>query len=625
MFSRSLFRTNPAAVVILLSAGLVIYLCVVHSPVFDEVAHLPAGCLILEYGRFDLYKTNPPLVKTLAALPVASLAPHYDWTHYQPAAGIRSEWSVGRDFIAANGYQSFRLFMLARFAVLLLWFVGGIVVAAWATELGGKASGLAACTLWCFSPDVMAWSATICPDSPAASMGILCVWYFRKWLAKLTLRAATIVGVFIGLALLTKTSWLVIGIVFPVLTLLHSHSRSIRAVVHLGWMATIAIAVVNCGYTFERSFTRLGDFSFFSAILAQRKEDGALRVRLPDQAHNRFAGTFVEAVRVPLPASFVEGIDLQLHDFDRRRWSYLRGQHKFGGWWYWYIYALLVKTPTGILVLGMIAGIRGGIAMTMNHLTGHLPDGMGPGASSTLSAAAAPCAGGCNLLSPAPVCARLHENAILLLPALAVFAAVSSCTGFSRYMRYILPCYPFVFVWTSASFGTACICSLWLKRICWALLISSVLSSLSAYPHCMSYFNEMAGGPANGPYHLIDANVDWGQDVLALADWLQLQSDDIPTYLSVYSSFDPAVCGIWYHRLPADPRASNGRSGRTPEGLAPGWYVVSVNELFRQDRRFAYLLDFPIHEMIGYSIYVFRLTEPQIREWNRSRGYSADE
>ena len=42
---------------------------VVHAPVLDETGHLPAGLAILRSGRFDIYPQNPPLVKTIAALP----------------------------------------------------------------------------------------------------------------------------------------------------------------------------------------------------------------------------------------------------------------------------------------------------------------------------------------------------------------------------------------------------------------------------------------------------------------------------------------------------------------------------------------------------------------------------
>jgi hypothetical protein len=52
------------------------------------------------------------------------------------------------------------------------------------------------------------------------------------------------------------------------------------------------------------------------------------------------------------------------------------------------------------------------------------------------------------------------------------------------------------------------------------MLAWSVGSSLWYYPHSLSYFNELVGGPMGGPKHLLDSNIDWGQDLFYLKDWL---------------------------------------------------------------------------------------------------------
>ena len=42
-------------------------------------------------------------------------------------------------------------------------------------------------------------------------------------------------------------------------------------------------------------------------------------------------------------------------------------------------------------------------------------------------------------------------------------------------------------------------------------------------PHYLSYFNEFVGGPAKGYYYLIDSNIDWGQDLIRLHEYLNHQ------------------------------------------------------------------------------------------------------
>ena len=217
----------------------------------------------------------------------------------------------------------------------------------------------------------------------------------------------------------------------------------------------------------------------------------------------------------------------------------------------------------------------------------------------------------------------LHENLILLAPAVCLFVLVSSQTGFSRYLRYVLPCYPFVFIWMSQIFSEKAGLPAWLRKVCWGLLAWSVISSLSVFPHSMSYFNELAGGPENGPAHLIDASIDWGQDVLFLADWVKEHPEAKPLYLSLHVFFDPRIAGIDYEHPPMDPRYSSQREYLTSEqiGPKPGWYSISVHQLYSRNKEFAYLFDFEKVDMVGYSIYIYHLTQEQVDDWNRKHGF----
>ena len=64
-----------------------------------------------------------------------------------------------------------------------------------------------------------------------------------------------------------------------------------------------------------------------------------------------------------------------------------------------------------------------------------------------------------------------------------------------------------------------------------ALLAWSVTSSLWVYPHSLSYFNELVGGPKNGYWHLVSSNIEWGQDLLYLKRWLDAHPEAVPVGL----------------------------------------------------------------------------------------------
>lgn len=59
-----------ALLLLLMHAGLLAWSIPRHSPTIDEMGHLAAGLSHWEFGRFDLYRVNPPLVRMVAALPL---------------------------------------------------------------------------------------------------------------------------------------------------------------------------------------------------------------------------------------------------------------------------------------------------------------------------------------------------------------------------------------------------------------------------------------------------------------------------------------------------------------------------------------------------------------------------
>ena len=53
-------------------------------------------------------------------------------------------------------------------------------------------------------------------------------------------------------------------------------------------------------------------------------------------------------------------MDLQKRDFERGYPSYLMGEWKHGGWWYYYLVGFLVKEPIGfqlMLYVSIVSGI----------------------------------------------------------------------------------------------------------------------------------------------------------------------------------------------------------------------------------------------------------------------------
>jgi hypothetical protein len=156
------------------------------------------------------------------------------------------------------------------------------------------------------------------------------------------------------------------------------------------------------------------------------------------------------------------------------------------------------------------------------------------------------------------------------------------------------------------------------------LLAWSVASSLWGYPHSLSYFNGLAGGPKRGHEHLYDANIDWGQDLFYLKKWYDRHSEARPFHLAYYGSMDPRLVGIEFSLPPRNLAAAGLKPGALSDqgGPQPGWFAVSVH-LPRTSRSrvpdgqggrvpvdapdYDYFLRFRPVAMAGYSIYVYHV------------------
>ncbi len=621
--SRRWLATTIVTGLLVVQSILLIHSAKVHSPTWDEVGHLAAGISHWELGRFDLYSVNPPLVRVIAAAPVALIAkPSIDWTYYRSSPELRSEVFVGRMFIEQHGEDSFRYFFYARLAIIPIALLGGWLCFLWARELFGVSAGILSLTIWTFSPNVLAYGSVITPDLGAAVAMLGTSFVFYRWLINPSWSGAFALSSVTALAMLTKSVWLTLPMIYASILLISMvaarlHSSPFGSSVvsrRIVWTQLIgasmaAILLTNGFYGFAGSFRPLGKFEFVSTAFSGNQPilrtpcegcDDQPEIQSPVvEKGNRFANSWLAFIPVPLPANYLQGIDVQTRDFERGRYdvgwkSYLMGDWKQGGWPYFYFLALLVKVPIATWIM---VGLGSVMAIFWR------PD------------------------------RRIVFGVICLwMPALALMVLVSCSTGLNRYMRYALPVLPVLFIWASQV-------GRWLEtwsanapskaRAAIPALLCVWLAGTTLWhsPNYLSYFNTIAGGPSKGHRFLCDSNIDWGQDLIELKTWLARNPAAAKNlYLAYFGSFDPKWVGIDY-RLPPTLYSNETRvSLRDPNAMGPlpGWYVVSKNYLAghsmpvpdgtgRQNFKFhsepfcTYLNDFTPVANIGESMLVYHL------------------
>ncbi|WP_435007070.1 ArnT family glycosyltransferase [Tundrisphaera lichenicola] len=657
-WSRS--RVALAVVLILATHGaLAVDSLLQENATVDEVAHMPAGVTYWQTGTFKLYHHNPPVVKLIAALPVVLANPTTAPLYEMSCWAQESQTTFGELFAFLNFKNYLELFSLARLTMPIFSIVGGLVVFAWSSRLYGPGGGLLSLALWSFCPNVLAHGRLVTTDVAAASIGAGATYLFWRYQKNPTWTRAVIAGLVLGLAQLTKFSLILLYGFWPALALLRFlldrrgeewPRRLAMGLAQFAAMVAISVAVIDAGYAFEGVGTPLGKYEFASGSLTRPVPPGMARPSsfnpLLDSAWkyrvNRFRGTILADLPVPLPKHYLLGFDEQKvetegvpeyffnpglpHD-DAKQTGYsvyLDGELRRGGWWYYYLATLVYKVPEGTWVLVILSA-----AILVASKRSRAP--------------------------------WVDEISVLALPV-GVLGAMSFLTDICLGLRYILPVFPYVFIATGKVVPWVAGLRRFPRWVASAVLAGSLagnaISVALIHPDYLAYFNWASGGPDRGGEHLIDSNLDWGQDLVKLDRWLKANRPGRDVGLAYFGQINPSLMslrggGFRWFLPPALPGTAQPLPGRDlskligpARELRPGLYAVSASIVQGLPWRFydSISLDAPqlawtaawnvgtdafgyFRELtpvarVGHSIYVYELSEQDCkilgRHWQRA-------
>jgi len=263
------------------------------------------------------------------------------------------------------------------------------------------------------------------------------------------------------------------------------------------------------------------------------------------------------------PRPYLQG--LQIQGSTPGHWSFLLGELSSEGWWYYIPVAFVLKTPIPLLLCLAAAITMAGITVFRRSIA--------------------------------------LDDVILWLPVLA-FVTFFCIELRSIGLRYVLPIYPFVFV---AAAG-----AVWrlvrAKYLIAVPVLWYVVTSATAWPHYLAYFNAFAGGSANGYRSLVDSNLDWGQDLKGLKQFMD--SRGIPRiYLSYFGTDAPERYGIAYDWLPSYALRNPNPQATTVNIRRKSYVAISVTNLqgvyMEPKTMFRWLDTLTPVAQIGHSIFVY--------------------
>ncbi|MDY7077868.1 MAG: glycosyltransferase family 39 protein, partial [Chloroflexota bacterium] len=542
------------------------------SITFDEGPHLAVGYATLRTGdlRLQPVHIHPPLANVMAAAP---LLLQTDLPDPRSVGGWEiASLSAVTDTVIWQYPHPRRLAMASRYPIILMTLLLGSVIFRWASDLFGPRAGLVALGLYTFDPNIIAHGSLVTTDMAVTLWGTAALFLVARYMHRPRWGYWAGAGVVLGLALASKVSAL--SLLPPVGLLYLLGPRSLpwrrRFCSAIGCMVLAALTLW-AAYGFE--IHPLPDFP----------------LPVPAATHLAIYRSLQEHYQLGHPA-------------------FLMGQNSEHGWWYYFPIAFILKTPLPTLLL---------LAVSVISIL-HSPFS--------------------NLHSPTSI---RRWGPLLLYPALYIVSSLFSSVNIGY--RHLLPLLPLLFILISRITLDASRFKFDVSRLTfdvsrftfdvsrftsdasrltlhasrftlYASLSWLFLSTLRLSPNYLACFNLLAGGPAGGYRYLVDSNLDWGQNLYQLRDWMEENGVE-HVYYAHFSPDRPQVYGINADFLPPDPRAVE----FAPLDPDPGVYAIGATVLqgaYTPDvDTYAWFRSYEPVTRLGHALFVYDVPQRSLPAW----------
>ncbi len=555
-----------------------------ESATWDEPQHLIEGYNALKFHDYRTDPEHPPFIRMWAALPLLGMnGIKMDLQKIDPVAS--ATWVTGGQFYFCHDMlyvsnDADRLLYAARFMIVLLGVLLGVLLFCWARELFGFWPAVVVLGFYTIEPNILANCRLVTTD-----FGVTCfafgVAYFL-WRTARCLSAGNLFGLvaFFALAQSSKFSAVLLGPVALLLLVARACQKSPWPVrigkwkdLSTRWKRLSAVAVILATLVIAAwvAIWAAYDFRYLPSAAPEWRmdfhKDPSVLQRMP--ALTRVIA-WVDEHHL-LPNAYNEGFLLGQIKAQKRN-GFLAGSYRTEGWWWFFPFAFLIKTPISVILL-----FAAGLILAVSRWR------------------------------------RFADDALYALLPLTTFLATAMLAKLNIGLRHILPVYPFALLLSGYAITRLCAPRPSPLRLTLAALcLFAVVEFVRVCPHYLAFFNQFVGGPRNGYQYLVDSNLDWGQDLKGLKLWMD-QNNVHHINLSYFGTADPDYYKIDCTYLPGGPFFDIDRESGPN---LPGFVAVSASNLrglyFPPATRDEYkpLLNIQPTAVIGYSIYVYWVDQP---------------
>lgn len=522
------------------------------SPTFDEPVHMASSWLIVNKGDFRLNPEHPPVWKYLAGLPLIGTSLTVDLESESAKKSMRviehQWWWTAQIFSQrGDGPSPVELLQRSRAAMAILPGILCLIVARWAWAWSGPLAAVLSSLLLALDPTLLGHGALVTNDVASTVIFAVAAWLTCRLGERF--RWTTAVGlVFIcALGAGVKFTCILLAPMVGIPLLIRAIEarpwtfgprQIVGKLPRVGIVAGLAVSAALLGlallwplYQFRVAPTPTGehfDEGYARRVLAYYSIQRADRLAHPDSPMGdidikrlvpafepnlptRIIYTFAD--RRLLPESYSLGL-IYAKGRSVSRTGFMLGETREHGSIFYFPLAMLIKTPLVALALFVVAAIVA--ASSMRRW----------------------------IANPS---ARWKLLCLIVPPAIYLTSAMLSNLNIG--IRHVLPIYPFMYLAAGLALATL------IRRYKPAKLVGIGAIALlavetgSAYPNYISSFNLAVGGPRGGIDLLGDSNLDWGQDLKALAEWnyyYRRANPGKPFYLAYFGNVDPAAYDVQY-------------------------------------------------------------------------------
>lgn len=500
-----------------------------ESAIMDELAHIPAGYGYVRYLDYRLNPEHPPLVKIFAALPLLFQKINFPTKSGAWTNNVNGQWATGTEFLYESGNNADQIIYWSRIGPIILTLVLILLIYIEAAGIIGRWWALLPTFLFALSPTILAHGHYVTTDIGATLGVILATAAFLKFLLKPSRKNLILAGLAFGIAQLLKFSnallipyFLFLIAVFYLTGVVRDwHStdtgqrlrrfwirgiryvRSVTIIFAIGYLLVYGIyLIVTWNYPVEK---QAADTAY---ILTSFN---------PRWLANLDISMTKNPILRPLAEYFL-GILMVLQRTAGGNTVYFLGEVSAAGWWYYFPLTFLMKESIPALLI-ISGALLFGIWEFLKNIWGAIFKKSGA--------------------------IFMYFNTQFPEFAMAVFVILywgySMSGNLNIGVRHLLPTLPFIYILSAGAIKkwfavndalrirnflvqifvlAKTLFGLSVKSLILAgLLLWFLISSLTAYPYFLSYFNLAAGGINKGYKYVTDSNYDWGQDLKRLTEW----------------------------------------------------------------------------------------------------------